>query len=217
MLIATGVYKPGERLPREEDLAERFQVSRGVVRESIRGLEERGMTFVRHGVGAFVTKPQEWDILDADVLEALLHAPGASELIVELIAVQRLLEVEAARAAAERQDPDHFTALGAALADLRRAAKSPFHAADFPAALIALHRAILAAAERRVLARTCAPLYEALTIDDALGFRQHDLAAATVRELAAVVRAIVAGDPEEAATLMDGYLSALSTRISGGL
>ena len=50
--IASGRYPEGELLPRELDLAERFDVSRNVARECVRGLEERGLVSVRHGRGA---------------------------------------------------------------------------------------------------------------------------------------------------------------------
>ena len=42
--IVSGETATGEQLPREADLAERFGVSRGVVRESIRAMEERGLS-----------------------------------------------------------------------------------------------------------------------------------------------------------------------------
>ena len=41
--IVDGVFGPGERLPSESELAEQFGSSRGVVRETIRALEERGV------------------------------------------------------------------------------------------------------------------------------------------------------------------------------
>ena len=44
--IASGALGPGEQLPRETDLAAQFGVSRGVARECIRGLEERGLVSV---------------------------------------------------------------------------------------------------------------------------------------------------------------------------
>ncbi|HEY4826977.1 MAG TPA: GntR family transcriptional regulator, partial [Solirubrobacteraceae bacterium] len=68
-------WPPGALLPRETDLAERFGISRGVVREALRGLEERGVVTVRHGHGAIVSEPERWDILDPVVLNAVLAGP----------------------------------------------------------------------------------------------------------------------------------------------
>ena len=54
--IQKGIYRPGERLPSENKMAEHFDVSRETFRSAIRQLEERGLVIVKHGVGTFVTK-----------------------------------------------------------------------------------------------------------------------------------------------------------------
>ncbi len=70
--IVSGARGPGTMLPREVDLATDFEVSRGVARECVRALEERGLVRVKHGMGATVNPPAEWDVLDAAVLAATL-------------------------------------------------------------------------------------------------------------------------------------------------
>ena len=66
--IVNGVYLPGSFLPSEVELVEQLQISRGVVRECLRGLEERGLVSVRHGKGAQVLAEEEWDFFDGVVL-----------------------------------------------------------------------------------------------------------------------------------------------------
>src|SRR6266566_353562 len=120
--IVGGRIKPEGSLPREADLVDRFGVSRGVVREAIRGLEERGLVKVKHGVGATVTEPDNWAVIDRDVLTALIQSPHSAEVLAEYLQARRILEVEAAGLAAERATPDHLTALSDAFARMTETA-----------------------------------------------------------------------------------------------
>jgi GntR family transcriptional regulator len=52
--IVNGTYSPGSQLPTEAELGELLGVSRTVVREALRMLEEDGLIDRRHGVGTFV-------------------------------------------------------------------------------------------------------------------------------------------------------------------
>ncbi len=100
-LIVDGVLKPGQLLPPERQLAERFGVSRNSVRDAIRTLELSGLVVARHGEGNVV----------ADVSPETLVAPLASlllqkrKLVAELLEVRKILEPAlAARAAVHATD-----------------------------------------------------------------------------------------------------------------
>jgi GntR family transcriptional repressor for pyruvate dehydrogenase complex len=56
--IFTGTYRPGDKLPSEEELKNLFNVSRVPLREALRSLEEMGFVTIRSGVlgGAFVAQ-----------------------------------------------------------------------------------------------------------------------------------------------------------------
>jgi len=113
--ITTGELQAGEPLPREEDLAARFDVSRGVTREAIRALEERGLVTVKHRRGATVNPRADWDLLDPDVLAGLLAGPHATEALDESIECRLIVETEAAALAAERAGEEERRALARAL------------------------------------------------------------------------------------------------------
>ena len=54
--IKSGAFRPGEKLPSENELSVRYQVSRQTVRSALAILEEQGLTYARHGSGTFVSE-----------------------------------------------------------------------------------------------------------------------------------------------------------------
>jgi len=56
--IAQGEYRPGDQLPTEDELLERFQVSRITIRRAIQNLIRRGLLEIRRGLGTFVLLPR---------------------------------------------------------------------------------------------------------------------------------------------------------------
>lgn len=89
--------RPGDRLPAERELASALQVSRPSVREAVRALESEGRLVVRHGQGVFVAEPATRRALQASLAQT-------DHDIAELYAMREVLEVPAARWAAERAD-----------------------------------------------------------------------------------------------------------------
>lgn len=55
LLIETEGLRPGDQLPSEADLAQRFRVARTTAREALKLLEQDGLIDVRHGLGRFVS------------------------------------------------------------------------------------------------------------------------------------------------------------------
>lgn len=56
--IANGHMKPGDQLPTESDLMQRFGVSRPTIRQAIQNLAARGLVEIRRGKGTFATLPK---------------------------------------------------------------------------------------------------------------------------------------------------------------
>src|ERR1700741_3749097 len=100
--IDGGTLAPGGAALREADIAQRFGVSRGVARECVRGLEERGLVSVKPGLGATVTPRERWAGLDPDLLSALLGAGAGAAILDASAESRRIVEVAAVGLAAER-------------------------------------------------------------------------------------------------------------------
>src|SRR3984957_18183190 len=53
-----GTLPPGSQLPKEEELAQRYAISRTTVRQTIQNLIRRGLIEIRRGKGTFVLQPK---------------------------------------------------------------------------------------------------------------------------------------------------------------
>jgi GntR family transcriptional repressor for pyruvate dehydrogenase complex len=212
-------WPAGSLLPRETDLAERFGISRGVVREVLRGLEERGVVTVRHGHGAIVNGQDRWDILDPTVLNALINGPERSGVLLEVLQCRKLLEMHAAELAATRAKPEEIEAIAAALDDMQAAADvvsedgDPFLDAD-----LRFHEALARAAGNRALYRIAEPLQRAFLTAHRPLVHPEARRERSVPEHTAVLEAIRAGDGAAAAAAMErllatveGYAAELAT------
>jgi GntR family transcriptional repressor for pyruvate dehydrogenase complex len=202
--------RSGEWLPPEAELAARFGVSRGVARECIRGLEERGLVAVTHGRGATVLPEQRWDCLDADVLGALLDHGRGTAILGQFLELRRILEIAAAGLAAERARPAHLTRLADAFdrmaAAARRALEDPaaedlYHEAD-----IAFHRAVVGATGNRALGALSAPIHRALIAARRPLARPELRLERSLPEHSRILAAVAQGDPDAAREAMREHL-----------
>lgn len=103
-VIVTGELKPGDVLPPEGMLSQRFGVSRTVIRESVKRVEEKGLLTVAQGRGTTVNPATAWNVLDPVVLSALVDHDDTLGVLDELSIVRGSLEASMAAAAAGRQD-----------------------------------------------------------------------------------------------------------------
>jgi DNA-binding FadR family transcriptional regulator len=214
--IAQGSRVTGERLPSETDLAKEFSVSRSVVRETIRGLEERGLVQVRRRQGTVVAPGRSWNLLDPDVLEALLAGPFAFDVLAEFVECRRILEIEAAGLAAERATPDDLLRLAGAITQMKASSARRTTAASeevFNEADIDFHNAILTAANNRILLLLTQPIARALVavrrplaqpqLRDERGIPEH----------MRILTAIAKRDAQEARAAMGAHLDTVARTL----
>ena len=116
-LILEGVLRVADRLPAERELARQFDVSRPILRDALKTLEQRGLIVTRHGGGTYV----------ADVIGEVFARP-----VMELIAThrkaaadyleyRRAVEAIAAEFAARRATDDDRALLGEIMARMQAA------------------------------------------------------------------------------------------------
>lgn len=110
-LISTGQLSPGDRLPAERKLAERFGVSRGPVRDALQKLEFYGIlkTIPQSGTVVAGMGISALEGLITDVLKIEEHD------FASLVETRVTLEVRAAELAAKRRTPEDIIAISKAL------------------------------------------------------------------------------------------------------
>lgn len=97
--IVSRKLSPGERLPSERDLGEKFRVSRTVVREAIRSLAARGLIRVTSGRGVEVNELGSENV--ADSMRLLVRGREGLDYG-KVNEVRTVLEVQTAALAAQR-------------------------------------------------------------------------------------------------------------------
>ena len=145
-LIREGRWAPGDQIPPERELAERFRVSRTSVREALRALEMQGIIESRQGGGTFV-RSADTEALVPPLAAAILR--GQREMT-EVLEVRELIEPAVARLAAMRATLEHISELETTLARQREciAAGRPFVDED-----TAFHYTLARAADNHILLR----------------------------------------------------------------
>ncbi|MFI0928139.1 FadR/GntR family transcriptional regulator [Streptomyces sp. NPDC021012] len=111
-MIVSGELRPGSRLPREADLAERLGLSRNSLREAVKALSLMRVLDVRQGDGTYVTSLEPDLLLDALTFVADLQQ---DDTVVQFLEVRRILEPAAAAMAARAMPDEEISALGEVL------------------------------------------------------------------------------------------------------
>jgi GntR family transcriptional regulator, transcriptional repressor for pyruvate dehydrogenase complex len=114
-MIVAGELRPGDRLPREADLAERLGLSRNSLREAVKALSLIRVLDVRQGDGTYVTSLAPQLLLDALNFIVDFHR---DDTVLEFFEVRRVLEPAATALAAERMPDDRIEELRTVLTGL---------------------------------------------------------------------------------------------------
>lgn len=195
----------GDSLPSTAELAERFGVSRTVIREALAVLGGRGVLQRNQGKESVVARPGTDSL--TRVLQFQLRQPTPLDTA-DVFECRFALEVSAAGSAARKANGDDIAVLRTKLAELRAATKEDdFHVAD-----IELHRAIVLASGSDLILLILDSLVEIMRELRVTATRNrfarghgHGFDEA-IEEHAAIVEAIAAHDAEAAERAMKLHL-----------
>jgi GntR family transcriptional regulator, transcriptional repressor for pyruvate dehydrogenase complex len=210
-LLGTQAYGPDAKLPSENTLAERFGVSRPIVRHAIARLRAEGRLYARRGSGTYVGDPGP--PVDKIVFGSLQNIPD----IRSFLDFRSTLESESAARAARRRDP-------VALEDIRACSRRLEQALDKGEQGIeedfAFHVAIARASGNRFFLAAMLALTEqtrfGIQLTRSLSEGPVPPSIAAVRkEHAAIEAAIVSGDPDGARRAMNDHLHGGMRRLFG--
>ncbi len=199
LLILEGVLRTGDRLPGERELSRQFDVSRPILRDALKVLEQRGLIVTRHGGGTHVADVIG-EVFARPVMELISTNPKAAADYMEY---RRAVEAVAAELAARRATDDDRSLLSAIMARMEAAhAQGDF---SLEASIdVEFHSAIGECAHNIILLHTLRSCYRLLsdgvfqnrlTIFTLPGAREALLA-----QHRAIYEAVIAGDAEAAST-----------------
>ncbi|GHC39106.1 GntR family transcriptional regulator [Aidingimonas halophila] len=204
-MILEGSLKPGQRLPPERELSERFGVSRPSLREAIQKLAARGLLSSRQGGGTFVS--EELNSRYTDPLLEMLSRHD--EFHLDLLEFRDAMEGISAYYAALRSTPadktllrERFEALEASFAEHDPAAEAKADAA--------FHLSIAESAHNVLLLHTIRGIFHLLeqSIVDNLThlFEKPDARPRLMEQHRALLDAILEGRAEDARSLAHEHL-----------
>jgi len=107
LAIKNGVWKVGDKIPSEMELAEKFQVGRNCIREATKSLAVSGILEARPGQGTFVSPVALRKIMAYELFDYM----NEERAWIELMQVRAALEGDLAYLAAERATPEDIKKL----------------------------------------------------------------------------------------------------------
>ncbi|GAA1495374.1 L-lactate utilization/bacilysin biosynthesis transcriptional regulator LutR [Paeniglutamicibacter kerguelensis] len=191
--------KPGDRLETEPELVEQYDVSRSVIREAGRILDERGLVDIRPGRGMVVAAFDGSGI--SRQYELMLELTDGT--FRQLMEMRLVLEVGMTELAANNHTDEDEARIRETLSGYNSAGADQQMALEWD---LAFHRAIAVASSNPFFVHSIEPIngYLRKTYKSSLGYvAEQD---ATMKEHTAIAEAIFARDGNKAATMARAHL-----------
>ncbi|PYC86147.1 GntR family transcriptional regulator [Streptomyces tateyamensis] len=189
-----------------EEIGQRFEVSRTVVRESLRVLEAKGLVSARPNVGTRVRPVSDWNLLDPDIIEWRAYGPQREEQRRELFEMRWAMEPLGARLAAGHGREDIQQRL-AEMTEIMSHAAAQGDLITFSRADGELHSLVLQLAGNRMLEHLTGIVSSALQVSGGPATACERPSDASVSMHTRLVDAIAAGDGGAAEVAMRTLLT----------
>lgn len=201
--IVAGSFESGSLIEDENALAERFQVSRVVVRDAVKILVGKGLLDVRRGIGTKVRPRNEWTLLDDDVLAWHITATPRLDFISQLMDIRLAFEPKASRWAAERATKEDILEIEKACERMEEESGS---IEKFVVSDALFHKAVLHAAHNEFLTAMEGVIYSALLVSVRITNKDPRNNSDSVAFHREVCDAIARGDGDKAEKLTEKLL-----------
>ncbi len=129
--IVSGRLQPGDYLPAEPELVDRFRMSKAVVRDSLKLLQAYGLVMVQQGKRTVVLPDSDWDVLSRVVQDAFRGEPTERSISAQTFEARLLVEPGAAGLSAERATDAQINGLLSLADNMVQVAASSQDVAEF--------------------------------------------------------------------------------------
>lgn len=177
-----------------EEIGQRFEVSRTVVRESLRVLEAKGLVSARPNVGTRVRPVSDWNLLDPDIIEWRAFGPQRDDQRRELGELRWTIEPLAARLAAAGHGREDMQQRLADMVEIMGHAMSQGDALTFSRADAEFHSLLIQIAGNRMLEHLFGIVSAALQVSGGPVTGCDRPTEAALAHHARIVDAVAAGD-----------------------
>jgi len=213
LLILRGILRPGDRLPSERDLSEKFGVSRPSLRDAVAELQDSGLLTARAGSGIFVA-----EVLGSAFSDSLIKLFSShDEAVFDYIAFRRDMEGLAAQRAARLGSETDLKVIDAIfqkmeVAHTKRSSREEAQLdADFHLSIVeASHNVIMLHMMRSMFDL----LREGVFYNRQIMFKQRTTRSALLDQHRAINDALQARDPDAAFQAVQSHLNYVEAALS---
>lgn len=209
-MIVTGEIRPGDRLPKEPELAGRLGLSRNSLREAVRALSLMRVLDVRQGDGTYVTSLEPALLLEAMKFIMDFHH---DESLLQIFEVRRILETAATAMAATRMSDEAIEKLRQTLDQANKDSTLD----EYMQSDVEFHRQIAVGSGNVVLCSIIESVVPATTKARTFrGLTQENAIERSIGEHRMIYEAIAARDPERARSWATIHLTGVEEWLRSG-